>query len=187
MPVPMGYSCAGVVIEVNADDGDFRVGDRVACSGSGYASHAEYNVVPPNLCVKIPDNVFFEDAAYVALGGIEIETVRLARVELGFRVGVIGVGLLGQLAVQILRSAGCHVLRMDISKKKCELALQHGAEAVAVTSKDDPVAVAREFTNGEGIDTVIILASVDSNGPLEQAAEMCRGAGKDYCRWSCRA
>ena len=124
-PVPLGYSSAGIVREVNGRDSGFRVGDRVACSGSGFASHAEWNMVPPNLCAKIPDNVSFEDASYVALGGIAMEAIRLARPEFGYRVGVIGLGLLGQLAVQILRAAGCHVFGVDVSEKKCDLALVH--------------------------------------------------------------
>ncbi|MEC4686363.1 MAG: bi-domain-containing oxidoreductase [Nitrospirota bacterium] len=178
MPVPLGYSCAGIVREVNNTEDDFRVGDRVACSGSGYASHAEWNVVPPNLCVKIPDNVPFEDASYVALGGIAMEAVRLSAPEFGHRIGVIGLGLLGQLAVQILRTAGCHVVGIDISAQKCELALKNGAEAVAVTGRDDPVAIANDFSGHAGLDAVIILASVDSDEPLIHAAEMCRERGK---------
>ncbi len=177
MPVPLGYSCAGIVREVNNTEDDFRVGDRVACSGSGYASHAEWNVVPSNLCVKIPGNVSFEDASYVALGGIAMEAVRLAGPEFGHKIGVIGLGLLGQLAVQILRTAGCHVIGIDISTQKCELALKNGAEAVAVTGKDDPVAVAADFSGHSGLDAVIILASVDSDEPLIHAAEMCRERG----------
>ena len=178
MPVPLGYSCAGVVVEANIMEGDFRVGDRVACSGSGFASHAEYNMVPLNLCVKLPDNVSFEDASYVALGGIAMEAVRLAKVEFGFKVGLIGLGLLGQLAVQILKGAGCHILGIDISEKKCLLAKKHGAEEVAIFGKDDLIAIARGFTNGDGLDAVIILASVDSNEPLVQAAGMCRERGR---------
>lgn len=177
-PVPLGYSCAGIVRDVTGADNRFRVGDRVACSGSGFASHAEWNMVPPNLCAKIPDNVSFEDASYVALGGIAMEAVRLAKVELGFRVGVIGLGLLGQLAVQILKAAGCHVFGADISESKCNLALQHGAEAVAVSGKDDSAALTKAFSRNEGFDAVIILASVDSDEPLVQAAEMCRERGR---------
>jgi predicted dehydrogenase/threonine dehydrogenase-like Zn-dependent dehydrogenase len=177
-PVPLGYSCAGIVVEVDTNEGDFRIGDRVACSGSGYASHAEFNVVPKNLCVKIPDNLSFEDASYVALGGIAMEAIRLAKIEFGYNVGVIGLGLLGQLAVQILKTAGCHVLGVDLLSEKCKLALVHGAEAVALVGKDNPVALAREFTKGEGLDAVIIFASTPSNEPLEQAAEMCRERGR---------
>lgn len=178
MPVPLGYSCAGIISEVNNVDEDFHIGDRVACSGSGYASHAEYNVVPPNLCVSIPQNVSFEEAAYVALGGIAMEAVRLAKTEFGYKVGIIGLGLLGQLTVQILKAAGCHVFASDISERKCELASQSGAESVALIGKNDPIAVSKEFSHGEGLDAVIIFASTDSNEPLVQAADMCRERGR---------
>ncbi|OGW24290.1 MAG: hypothetical protein A2X55_05015 [Nitrospirae bacterium GWB2_47_37] len=178
MPVPLGYSCSGILKDVGTRDGDFRIGTRVACAGSGYASHAEFNLVPPNLCVKIPDNVSFEDAAYVAVGGIAMEAVRLAKVEFGHKIGVIGLGLLGQLTVQILRSAGCHIIGIDISEKKCELALKHGAEVIAVDGKDDPISRSMAFANDEGLDAVIIMASFDSNKPLIDAAEMCRERGR---------
>lgn len=178
MPVPLGYSCAGVVIQVNLDERNFCIGDRVACAGSGYASHAELNVIPTNLCVKIPDNVSFEDASYVALGGIAMEAVRLAKVELGFKVGVIGLGLLGQLTVQVLKSAGCHVMGVDISKEKCELSLLNGAELSVQIGKDDPISASNYFSNGYGLDSVIIFASTESNEPLIQAAHMCRERGR---------
>ena len=179
-PVPLGYSCAGIVANSGTDisASGFSLGDRVACGGSGHASHAEYNVVLPNLCVKIPDNVSFEDASYVALGGIALEAVRLAKVELGYRVGVIGLGLLGQLAVQILRAAGCHVFGVDVVPERCDRAYRNGAEAVGLIGSADPIAFAREFSNFEGLDAVIIFASVDSDEPLIQAASMCRERGK---------
>ena len=135
MPVPLGYSSAEEVVECGIGNAEFgiKIGDRVACTGSGYASHAEVVMVPPNLCAKIPDNVSFEDASYGALGGIAMEAVRLAHVEFGHRVAVIGLGLLGQLATQILTSAGCHVLGTDISEDKSVLAIEHGAEATGVS------------------------------------------------------
>jgi predicted dehydrogenase/threonine dehydrogenase-like Zn-dependent dehydrogenase len=178
--VPLGYSCAGIVANSGTDisESGFSLGDRVACGGSGHASHAEYNVVPPNFCVKIPDNVSFEDASYVALGGIALEAVRLAKVELGYRVGVIGLGLLGQLAVQILRAAGCHVFGVDVVPERCDRAYRNGAETVALIGNTDPIAFAQEFSNFEGLDAVIIFASVDSDEPLIQAASMCRERGK---------
>lgn len=174
MPVPLGYSCSGIIREINNVEEDFRIGDRVACIGSGYASHSEWNVVPPNLCVKIPDNISYEDASYVAIGAIAMESIRLARIEFGYKVGIIGLGLLGQIAVQILKSAGCHVFGIDISENKCKIALQNGAEVVAVVGKDDPIKLAKEFSDYDGLDVVIILASVDSDEPLIQAADMCR-------------
>ncbi len=179
-PVPLGYSCAGIVTNSGSDISGtgFSLGDRVACGGSGHASHAEYNVVPPNLCVKIPDNVSFEDASYVALGGVALKAVRLAKAELGYRVGVIGLGLLGQLAVQILRAAGCHVFGVDVVPERCDRAYRNGAEAVALIGNTDPIAFAREFSDFEGLDAVIIFTSVDSDEPLIQAASMCRERGK---------
>ena len=92
------------------DQGRFHT----ACAGSGYASHAEIVCVPKNLCVKIPEGVSFESAAFVALGGIALEAVRLAEVSLGEKVVVIGLGLLGQIAVQLCKAAGCHVFRVDL-------------------------------------------------------------------------
>lgn len=178
--VPLGFSCAGIVANSGTDISatGFSLGDRVACWGSGHASHAEFNVVTPNLCVRIPENVSFEDASYVALGGIALEAVRLAKVELGCRVGVIGLGLLGQLAVQILRAAGCHVFGVDVVPERCDRAYRNGAEAVGLIGSTDPVTFAQEFSNFEGLDAVIIFASVDSNEPLIQAASMCRERGK---------
>lgn len=176
-PVPLGYSSAGVVIDVGPGVQGFAVGDRVACAGSGYAGHAEVVSVPVNLCVKIPEGVDFESAAFVALGGIALEAVRMARVSLGETVVVIGLGLLGQIAVQLLNAAGCHVLGMDINPQKAEMALQHGAEAVA-TNYLTLSAICRQRTENHGADAVIILAATPSNEPLEQAAELCRERGR---------
>jgi predicted dehydrogenase/threonine dehydrogenase-like Zn-dependent dehydrogenase len=176
-PVPLGYSSAGVVIDVGPGVQGFAVGDRVACAGSGYAGHAEVVSVPVNLCVKIPEGVDFESAAFVALGGIALEAVRMARVSLGETVVVIGLGLLGQIAVQLLNAAGCHVIGMDIHPRKAEMALQHGAEAVA-TDYSVLSALCRQRTGNQGADAVIILAATPSNEPLERAAELCRERGR---------
>jgi predicted dehydrogenase/threonine dehydrogenase-like Zn-dependent dehydrogenase len=176
-PVPLGYSSAGVVIDVGPGVQGFAVGDRVACAGSGYAGHAEVVSVPVNLCVKIPEGVDFESAAFVALGGIALEAVRMARVSLGETVVVIGLGLLGQIAVQLLNAAGCHVIGMDIHPRKAEMALQHGAEAVA-TDYSVLSALCRQRTGNHGADAVIILAATPSNEPLERAAELCRERGR---------
>jgi predicted dehydrogenase/threonine dehydrogenase-like Zn-dependent dehydrogenase len=176
-PVPLGYSSAGVVMDVGPGVQGFAVGDRVACAGSGYAGHAEVVSVPVNLCVKIPEGVDFEAAAFVALGGIALEAVRMAQVSLGETVVVIGLGLLGQIAVQLLNAAGCHVLGVDINPQKAEMALQHGAEAVA-TDYSTLSAICRQRTGNQGADAVIILAATPSNEPLEQAAELCRERGR---------
>ena len=189
-PVPLGYSSAGVVIEVGGiggrrqETGDrkvggiIKVGDRVACAGSGYACHAEVISVPKNLCVKIPDGVSFEEASFVALGGIALHTARIAQVQLGERVAVIGLGLLGQLFVQILKASGCFVLGLDIDAHKVSLAREHGADAVGVIGQDDVVSISSTFSDGLGVDTAIIMASTPSNEPLELAAEIVREKGK---------
>ena len=176
-PVPLGYSSAGVVIDVGPGVQGLAIGDRVACAGSGYAGHAEVVSVPVNLCVKIPDSVDFESAAFVALGGIALEAVRMAQVSLGETVVVIGLGLLGQIGVQLLSAAGCHVIGMDIEPQKAEMALQHGAEAVA-TDYHQLSAICHQRTANHGADAVIILAATPSKEPLEQAAELCRELGR---------
>jgi len=181
-PVPLGYSSAGVVVEVgeqgSREAGEIRVGDRVACAGSGYACHAEVISVPKNLCVKIPAGVSFEEASFVALGGIALHTARIAQVQLGERVAVIGLGLLGQLLVQILKASGCFVLGLDIDAHKVSLAREHGADAVGEIGQDDVVSISNTFSDGLGVDTAIIMASTPSNEPLELAAEIAREKGK---------
>jgi len=172
-PVPLGYSSSGMVIEIGTGIRDFAVGDRVACAGHPYASHAEVVCIPRNLCVKMPDNVNFESAAFVMLGAIALHAVRTAEVTLGERVVVIGLGLLGQIAVQLLNAAGCHVFGTDIDPYKTEMVLQHGAEAVAV-GRQATVDAVRQWTGGLGTDAVIIFASTSSNDPIELAAEIAR-------------
>ncbi len=177
-PVALGYSAAGVVVEAGPNVGDFSPGDRVACVGAGVAGHAELNLVPINLCARLPDPVTFEAAAFAALGGVALEAVRVAHVGLGDRVVVIGLGLLGQLAVQILRAAGCHVFGTDLVAGKVALAREYGAEAGAVVDQDDVAARAQDFTRGHGADAAIILASGGGNRPLELAAEVARERGR---------
>lgn len=178
-PVPLGYSSAGVVLDVGLGVEGFFVGDRVACTGSGYAGHAEVVVVPAQLCAKIPREVGLESAAFVALGGIALEAVRMARVSLGETVAVVGLGLLGQIAVQLLNAAGCRVFGIDIDPLRTEMALRNGAEATTVSSpRSAAIDMTRNWTGHEGADAVIILAASSSNEPLELAAEICRERGR---------
>jgi predicted dehydrogenase/threonine dehydrogenase-like Zn-dependent dehydrogenase len=176
-PMPVGYSSAGVVIGLGNAVDSFVVGDRVACSGSGIASHASVVVAPPNLCVKIPEGMDFESAAFAALGGIALEAVRMSEVSLGSRVVVIGLGLLGQIAVQLLCAAGCHVVGMDPDAHKAQMALQNGAEATA-RSYDELRALVPKGCAHAGFDSAILLAATSSNQPLEVAAEICRERGR---------
>ena len=176
-PLPMGYSSAGEVIAVGSGAEEFRVGDRVACSGSGYASHAEIIFVPKNLCVKIPENVDFESAAFAALGGIALHSTRLAELTLGENVAIIGLGLLGQIAVQVVKASGCSVFGMDIDPEKVASAQGLGMDAGAVIGQDDIVKLVSNFTRGHGTDAVIIMASTLSNEPIQLAGEIAREQG----------
>ncbi len=175
-PAALGYSCAGTVIEVGKDAESFSVGDRVACAGQNYASHAEMVYVPKNLCVKIPDNVDSEDASFVTLGAIALQGIRQSEPRLGDRIAVIGLGLLGQLTVQMLKASGCRVLGSDLDASKLELARQFGADAVVPST--GLVAAAMAFSEGHGVDAVIITASTKDNGPIETAGEIARKKGR---------
>src|SRR6267143_4461999 len=128
----VGYSAAGVIIECAKDVTDFRPGDRVACAGTDYASHAEIISVPKNLCVRLPDGLSFEEGAFGTLGAIALQGVRLAEPTLGESVVVIGLGLIGQLTLQLLKANGCRVFGLDLDASRVGLALELGAEAAAI-------------------------------------------------------
>ncbi|HEV2800013.1 MAG TPA: bi-domain-containing oxidoreductase [Pyrinomonadaceae bacterium] len=173
----LGYSAAGVVVGVGQDVTEFRVGDRVACAGAGFASHAELLSVPKNLCVRLPDAVDFESAAFGTLGAIALQGVRLAEPTLGESIVVIGLGLLGQLTVQLLKANGCRVFGVDLDASKVELARTLGADDGAVSSGDTPKAVS-EWSRGRGADAVLITAATSSDEPIEMAGEMSRLKGR---------
>ena len=175
-PTALGYSCAGTVHEVGPKVDAFSVGDRVACAGQNYASHAEVVFVPKHLCVRIPEGVDFEEASFVTLGAIALQGVRQAEPCLGERVAVIGLGLLGQLTVQLLKASGCQVLGSDLDPTKNDLARSLGADAVAVFS--DLTEAAMAFTEGRGVDAVIIAASTRENGPVQIAGAIARKKGR---------
>lgn len=175
-PMPLGYSCAGKVIEVGRKVTEFKIGDRVACGGSGYANHAEFNYVPRNLAVKIPGDVSYEEAAFVTLGAIALQGVRQADVRIGERVGVLGLGLIGLLTVQILKASGCKVIGADIDEDKLKIAKDLGIDQVVLNDKY--VSSCKNFTNGHGLDSLIISASTPSNEPIEMAPDVCRHKGK---------
>jgi predicted dehydrogenase/threonine dehydrogenase-like Zn-dependent dehydrogenase len=177
-PVPLGYSCAGKVMEVGNEVDNFRVGDKVACFGSGYASHSEVVFIPKNLCVKIPENVDYESAAFVGLGAIALHSVRMAEVRLGDNIVIIGLGLLGLIAVQLVKAAGGNVLGVDIDEEKVSLALKLGADEGVVLGRENVISKVEKFSKGYGADAVIILASTDSNQPIELAAEIARERAK---------
>lgn len=173
-PIPLGYCNVGEVIAVGAGVNDIAVGDRVASNG-GHATHVR---VPRNLCVRIPDDVSDEAASFTVVASIGLQGIRLAQPTLGEAFVVTGVGLIGLLTVQLLRSHGCRVLAIDFDAAKLALAARYGAETCNPGAGEDPVAAGLAFSRGRGVDGVIITASTQSNDPVTQAARMCRKRGR---------
>lgn len=171
-PLPLGYSTAGIVVEVGREAGVFQVGERVACAGGGYASHAEMTYVPRTLAVKLPPEVAFESASFTTLGAIALQGIRQADVVLGHKVAVIGLGLLGQLTVQLLKAAGCNVFGVDIDPQRVQLALESGADAASGT--DTALSDGQTFTLSRGFDAILITADTKSNDPVVLAGELAR-------------
>jgi len=175
--VALGYSAAGKVIEVGEGVTEFRPGDRVACAGVGYASHAEVLSVPKNLCVRLPDVVSFDAAAFGTLGAISLQGVRLAELTLGESVVVIGLGLIGQLTVQLIKAHGCRVFGIDLDQNKIELARKFGADD-GCAPDDDVKRRVFAWSRGRGADAVLITAATESNQPVELAGEISRAKGR---------
>lgn len=175
-PLPLGYCNVGIVAEVGGHAAEFGLhkGDRVVSNGP----HAEWVCVPKNLCSRIPDQVSDEAAAFTVLGAIGLQGVRLAQPTLGEFFVVQGLGLIGLLTVQILLAHGCQVLGVDFDPAKCELARQFGAETVDLSKGQDLLSIARHFSRGRGVDSVLITAATKSNELIHQAAEICRLRGR---------
>ncbi|MFK8030364.1 MAG: bi-domain-containing oxidoreductase [Gammaproteobacteria bacterium] len=175
-PSPLGYSSAGTVLAVGGLVEGIKPGDRVACGGVGYANHAEIVAVPRNLVVKVPDAVSDEEAAFTTLGSIGLQGVRLAAPQLGETFLVLGLGILGQMVVQILRANGCRVLGTDLDPSQVELAEQHGAIGLAPGS--DVAKSCLDLTGGRGVDGVLVCAGTASNQPIELCGEVTREKGR---------
>ena len=169
-----GYSAAGVVVGIGRDVEGFAVGDRVACAGAGLANHAELIDVPVNLVVRVPDGVGLDAASTVTLGAIAMQGVRRAAPTLGESVGVIGLGILGQITVQLLRAAGCRVLVTDLDPERIAPAVAHGAE----DASGDFSQRVHALTGGFGADAVIVTAATVSSDPMHEAAQACRRKGR---------
>ena len=175
----LGYSCAGTVTTVGEGAGGyFREGDRVACAGAGHASHGEVVCVPMNLAARIPEEVPFEAAAFATLGAIALHGVRQSEPALGERFAVIGLGVMGLLTVQLLRAAGARVIAFDLQPELAERALRLGTESASAGPVDDQVAAALDWTEGVGVDGVIVAAAATSDDPMTAAAGMCRDRGR---------
>jgi predicted dehydrogenase/threonine dehydrogenase-like Zn-dependent dehydrogenase len=173
-PLPLGYCNVGRVMEVGGGLIGHAPGDRVVSNGK----HAEAVCVPINLTARVPDNVSDDEAAFTVLGAIALQGIRLVQPSLGETVVVTGLGLIGLVTVQLLRSHGCRVLGLDFDPEKLALAKKLGAEVVHVGAGQDPVAAAQAFSRGRGVDAVIITAANKSNEPMHQAALMCRKRGR---------
>src|SRR5512140_1117483 len=170
-PMALGYSSAGTIVELGTGMPGFRVGQRVACAGGGYAIHAEYAVVPRNLLAILPDEVDFESGAFATLGAIALHGFRLAQPQVGERVAVIGLGLVGYLAAQIAAAAGCLVFGVDVDARRVKLARSLGIQAAARSKAE---AAGAAFTSNRGFDVVLICADTRSNDPVELAASLAR-------------
>ena len=177
MPIALGYSSAGVVLETMGNVNGLRPGDRVACGGDT-ANHAEIVCVPKNLVVPIPDQIGTDQAAFATVGAIAMQGVRQADARVGENVAVIGLGLVGLLAVQILKAAGCKVLGLDVDCNKIGIAKQFGCDDAALTTAEDLEERILMFTDGYGVDATMITAGTSSNGPIEQAGEITREKGR---------
>ena len=160
-PNTPGYSSAGTVVAVGPGVTDVQPGDRVACAGANHAVHAEFACIPRLLMAKLPagDSISFDHAAAATVGAVALHGVRVAEVKLGDVVGVIGLGLLGQLTVQILKAAGCRVVGMDISRARVELALRLGADAAAASASEFHDA-GMQISKGRGLDAVLLTAQI---------------------------
>src|SRR5512134_3857665 len=154
-PMALGYSSAGTIVALGKNMQGFKVGQRVACAGAGFAVHAEYNIVPKKLLTPLPKNVDFESAAFTTLGAIALHGFRLAEPQIGENVAVIGMGLLGLLTIQLAAAAGCNVLGIDIDPARISLAASLGLRAVR---REEAVDSAVAFTAGRGCDVILICA-----------------------------
>lgn len=173
-PLSLGYCNVGIVTDIGTGTTGFVVGDRVASNGK----HAEIVSVPLNLCAKVPTGVSDEQATFTVLGAIALQGIRLLQPTLGEAIVVTGLGLIGLVAVQLLRAHGCRVLGIDFDPAKLALARQFGAETVDLAASEDPIAAAQIFSRGRGVDGVLIAAATQSSEPLHQAALMCRQRGR---------
>ncbi len=172
-PLPLGYCNAGTVIKVGNNVNEFKIGDRVVSNGN----HAEIVCVGKNLVAKIPDNVSIDQASFTVIASIALQGIRIAQPSLGETFVVIGLGLIGQITMELLRVNGCEAIGIDIDENKVQLALERGFTSINSTNIN-PVDFILNKTDGIGVDGVIITAATKSNTPIEQSAEMCRKKGR---------
>jgi predicted dehydrogenase/threonine dehydrogenase-like Zn-dependent dehydrogenase len=175
---PTGYSCSGTVIQVGEGVKDLQPGDLVACAGGGIATHAEIVLVPRSLLVRVPEGCGLKAAASVTLGSIAMQGLRRADPRLGDIVAVIGLGLLGQLTVQLLKAAGCRVIGLDLDARRAAIAERLGADRAFLPSEANVISEIRHLTAGHGVDATIITAASQSDAIVNQAMEITRKKGR---------
>lgn len=173
-PMPLGYSNVGVVVETGPGVDEFQIGDRVVSNGR----HAEMVTKPTNLCAKIPPGVTDEQATFTLVSSIGLQGIRLLKPEIGEKIAVFGLGLIGQLAVQMLLGSGADVLGIDVDPSRLALAREAGAAVVDLSAGADPVAAGMAFSHGHGVDGVLITASAKNDSIISQAAQMSRKRGR---------
>lgn len=177
-PTPLGYSAAGVVVEVDPGNTRFRVGDRVACGGAECAFHAEFMAVPDLLAAPVPPPVPNSQAAYTTLCSIALHAVRQTEPRLGDRILVLGQGLIGLLITNLLKLAGARVMAVDLLPARRAFCQAMGAEKTVILGEQNLREEVRVWTDGYGVDAVVICTATESNTPIEQAAEACRDRGR---------
>ncbi len=173
-----GYSVSGEVVEVGNDITNFKVGDLVSAGGAGFALHAEYVIVPKNLVVHVPKGLRMDYASMGTVGSIAMHGVRRADLKLSEYGVVIGCGLMGLLAIQMMKASGVKVACTDINSTRLQLAKELGADIIINSGDEDPVNAIRNWTNGYGADAVLFTAATSSSEPLSQSFKMCRKKGK---------
>jgi len=178
-PISLGYSCSGEIVELSEDlKEEYSVGDRVACIGEGYATHAEYNNTFCDWFVKIPETISDEEAAFTGLGAIALNAAELSQVTNKEKVVVIGLGLLGQILVQILKARGAKVLGIDLDDSKLQLAKKLGLDYGVNILTDDAIAAVNSFTKNIGADAILITAASSNNLPIAMAGQISRNKGR---------
>lgn len=175
-PIPLGYSCCGKAIFVGKNIRDVSINERVACAGAGYANHSEINYIPRHLFARVPPEVSDEEAAYTTVACIALQGVRQLNPTIGEKIVVIGAGLIGLITVQLLKANGCEVLAVDLDSRKLEMAKSCGADNIC--KSEELILAADDFSNGLGVDGVIIAASSKSKKIVADAGEISRLKGR---------
>jgi len=178
--IPIGYSSAGYVVAVGKGVREFDVGDCVACAGAGYASHAELVTVPTNLVVKVPEGVDLKEASFTTIGCVALYALRLAQIQPGEYVAIIGTGLIGLIAVQLAKNVfNAKVLAVDVDSERINLAKKLGSDkGITLSSSRSVVDEVMEFAGGIGVDAAIVTAATRSSRPANLGLELLRDRGK---------